>query len=263
MTKMRGQKAVMSLRYTKLMEGNFAQRPNLSSNIISHWHWHTLLNHHLWRDIDKEGPDTPVNGAINNVCAAMYRAQESRVRDVVKMARVVKSGLKNPRQCCLQGFSLEPSWWYSSIENDRGKHRAHKPWNGNSRHRIGSDGRKEVEERTSPPVAGLFGHVEFSEYPFLRLSPSCSLGKEEMRYFAQKGCFHIPAQPALDTLVRAYFKHVHPYSPILDEASFWNSYRQHSSAPSKPISLFVFQALLFVCCTVSYTKIISTQDIAD
>lgn len=75
-----------------------------------------------------------------------------------------------------------------------------------------------------------------------------------MLYFAQKGCLHIPARPALDTLVRAYFMHVHPYSPILDEASFWNAYRQRSLAPSEPISLFVFQAMLFVCCTVSSAK---------
>jgi hypothetical protein len=97
----------------------------------------------------------------------------------------------------------------------------------------------------------LYGHVHFSEYSFLQLSSSAGLGTEDMNYMATKGCLQVPAQPALDDLVRMYFMHVHPYSPILDEASFWRSYRRGPSSDERPMSLFVFQALLFVCCTVS------------
>lgn len=100
----------------------------------------------------------------------------------------------------------------------------------------------------------LCGHVPFSEHPFLQLSPSAGLEIEDMDYLTSKGCFQVPVQPALDRFVRAYFMHVHPHSPILNEANFWSAYRRGPSGDDRPISLFVFQALLFVCCTVSWMR---------
>lgn len=109
----------------------------------------------------------------------------------------------------------------------------------------------------------ISSQVSSSEYPFLRFSPSGSLGKEEIEYLEHRGCFRIPAQPALDVFLRMYFIHVHPYSPVLIEADFWRIYRHGPSAHERSMSLFVFQALLFVCSAVRCLEYLRALGSAD
>lgn len=64
----------------------------------------------------------------------------------------------------------------------------------------------------------------------------------------------VPAQPALDDFVKQYFLHVHPSTPVLDEASFWHMYLECGNtfvSGGQKLSVFVFQAMLFTSCSVS------------
>ncbi|KAL4895623.1 hypothetical protein BDV59DRAFT_211269 [Aspergillus ambiguus] len=78
------------------------------------------------------------------------------------------------------------------------------------------------------------------------------LDKEDISYLVSKGCLMVPAQPALDDFVKQYFLHVHPGTPVLDEASFWHMYLECDNGllgRGLKMSVFVFQAMLFTSCT--------------
>lgn len=96
---------------------------------------------------------------------------------------------------------------------------------------------------TLSPAASLPGHVSFASYDFLELRGLTTLDGEDLAFLSAKGCLSIPEESVLDEFIRQYFLHVHPSSPVIDEAEFWRVYR--NSAAGKKISLFVFQAILF------------------
>lgn len=56
--------------------------------------------------------------------------------------------------------------------------------------------------------------------------------------------FALPAAAVVDELLAAYFRHVHPGFPVLDEAVFMGQYRGRD--PHNPPSLLVLQAVLMV-----------------
>ncbi|KAL4957086.1 hypothetical protein BDW69DRAFT_201962 [Aspergillus filifer] len=92
------------------------------------------------------------------------------------------------------------------------------------------------------------GTVEFSHYPFLEVNNVQALDKEDVAYMRSKGCFSVPDQPGLDDFVNQFFLHIHPETPVLDEAGFWRLYKGdeiRSTNAGEKMSLFVFQALLF------------------
>ncbi|KAL4959274.1 Zn(II)2Cys6 transcription factor [Aspergillus stella-maris] len=92
------------------------------------------------------------------------------------------------------------------------------------------------------------GTVEFSHYPFLEINNAQALDKEDVAYMRSKGCFSVPDQPVLDDFVNQYFLHIHPETPVLDEAGFWRLYKgdeTRSTDSDGKLSLFVFQALIF------------------
>lgn len=83
------------------------------------------------------------------------------------------------------------------------------------------------------------------------------MSPEDARTLEVNGCLHIPIRSTLDIIVREYFLHVHPTLPILDEGKFWNVYRNKDRRKNYPrISLFLFQAMLFVSCSVSDLSIL-------
>lgn len=45
---------------------------------------------------------------------------------------------------------------------------------------------------------------------------SSSLSSEDREYLASKGVFTLPGKEACDSLIRAYFRHVHPIMPIVE-----------------------------------------------
>ncbi|KAJ0423365.1 fungal-specific transcription factor domain-containing protein [Aspergillus carlsbadensis] len=92
-------------------------------------------------------------------------------------------------------------------------------------------------------------HVIYTYFPFLKADPSLML-KQDVQFLEMQGCFRVPDRPAVDQFVREYFLHVHPTLPLLDESAFWDMYygRTCSQADNPTLSLFVFQAMLFVSC---------------
>lgn len=60
----------------------------------------------------------------------------------------------------------------------------------------------------------------------------------------------MPIRPFLDDLVQHYFLYIHPFLPLINEGDFWELYCDKSCDPPKrPMSLLLFQAMLFAACT--------------
>lgn len=91
--------------------------------------------------------------------------------------------------------------------------------------------------------------VIFSCYPFLSPKTLWKLDHEDdALLLEQRGCLHVPKKPILDEFMKKYFLHVHPMVPLLNEHDFWTMYNcpTPQSTPFGQVSLFVFQAMLFI-----------------
>jgi hypothetical protein len=95
-------------------------------------------------------------------------------------------------------------------------------------------------------------HTHAVHYPFLDTDFTSNIPSEDLKYLEYLGCFQLPLQHHLHELVRAYFLYVHPHLPIINEGQFWDTYlgREEGGEVSR-LSLFVFQAMLLVSCSVS------------
>lgn len=95
----------------------------------------------------------------------------------------------------------------------------------------------------------------FSYFDFLEAETLSHIAPDDFKFLEFKGCFHLPARPLLDDLVREYFLHVHPMLPVIDERAFWEMYFPSEGSGSRIVNrkvpLFVFRAMLFVSCSVS------------
>ncbi|KIW77615.1 hypothetical protein Z517_10061 [Fonsecaea pedrosoi CBS 271.37] len=89
----------------------------------------------------------------------------------------------------------------------------------------------------------------YSYYPFLSADAVHQLLLQDLQYLEKLGCYQVPARASVDEFVKAYFRYIHPQLPILDEGEFWRAYTETSSAPTRTISIFVFQAMLFAACS--------------
>jgi hypothetical protein len=79
-----------------------------------------------------------------------------------------------------------------------------------------------------------------------------SLLAQDVNYLESQCCFRVPTPQLLDEFLKQYFLHVHPLTPIIDEQQFWDIYRGRATGlPKRPMSLLVFQAMLFSSCSVS------------
>lgn len=111
------------------------------------------------------------------------------------------------------------------------------------------------DDATLPAMAppNTQGDMLYSYYDFIETESISHLAPEDFKFLEYKGCFHLPARPLLDELVREYFLHVHPVFPIIDERSFWEAYNPLGPRNSQfKIPLFVFRAMLFVSCSVRH-----------
>ena len=104
----------------------------------------------------------------------------------------------------------------------------------------------------SPELEGPCS-VHYTSYDFLEVSNRASLRVEDVTYLASQGCFNLPSRPALDIIVRQYFRLVHPLFPLLNEVEFCEILQGGVvPSPSAPkISLLLFQSFLFASCDVS------------
>ncbi|PLN86931.1 hypothetical protein BDW42DRAFT_189845 [Aspergillus taichungensis] len=92
------------------------------------------------------------------------------------------------------------------------------------------------------------GHVAFTSYPFVEFRGVGLLPREDLAFLASKACLSVPDKTVINDFVRQYFLHIHPSMPVLDEAAFWDMYLHLEEDVDERVSLFVFQALLFVSC---------------
>lgn len=74
----------------------------------------------------------------------------------------------------------------------------------------------------------------------------------------------MPIRPLLDEFVQQYFLHVHPILPVVNEGDFWDLYDgdgRHS--PKEPITLLLFQAMLFAASTFISQSTVSALGYSD
>lgn len=78
---------------------------------------------------------------------------------------------------------------------------------------------------------------------YIRPLPS-HIGALDIEYLAKKDALAIPSDSLRSLLLRHYVQHIHPFMPVLDLEDFLT--RIAHNDPSKPISLLLFQAVMFV-----------------
>lgn len=71
-----------------------------------------------------------------------------------------------------------------------------------------------------------------------------------MAFLEAQKCIYIPSQPLLTGLLQHYFLYAHQSLPILDEGEFW-SILDGNRKGETTISLLIFQAMLFIACSIS------------
>ncbi|PNH44234.1 hypothetical protein VD0004_g3428 [Verticillium dahliae] len=92
--------------------------------------------------------------------------------------------------------------------------------------------------------------VPISAYPFLTVSNLHRLPPEDINFLELKKCLRVPSRVYLDEILQQYFRYVHPFFPLVNEATFWDMY--HGVDPGKSperFSLLVLQAMLFTACS--------------
>ncbi|KAL2846463.1 fungal-specific transcription factor domain-containing protein [Aspergillus pseudoustus] len=94
----------------------------------------------------------------------------------------------------------------------------------------------------SPPT-----DIAFQAYPFIRSDFLSRLDQDEICYLDSQSCFRLPVAAPWQAMLQAYFAHINPLIPVLDEAGFWRTVRDDGISSTR-ISLFVVQAILFAAC---------------
>lgn len=100
--------------------------------------------------------------------------------------------------------------------------------------------------------------VPVSAYRFLRVGNLHKLPPEDINYLELKHCLRLPCRVFLDEFVEQYFRYVHPFLPLINEASFQKIYdgsgEQDQVNTTGTFSLLVFQAMLFTACSFMSPK---------
>ncbi|KAF4765597.1 hypothetical protein HAV15_003587 [Penicillium sp. str.  len=91
--------------------------------------------------------------------------------------------------------------------------------------------------------------ILYFHYPFLVINNIRNIPPHDLNFLELQGCLRVPTRDLLYELVQQYFLHVHPILPLMNEGDFWDVYfHSADDPPTKPISLLVFQAMLFASC---------------
>ncbi|KAH6676985.1 hypothetical protein F5X68DRAFT_157450 [Plectosphaerella plurivora] len=105
------------------------------------------------------------------------------------------------------------------------------------------------------PNSSLFiTTVPMSAYPFLTASNLHRLPPEDVNFLELKSCLRLPARIYLDEILQQYFRYVHPFFPLINEALFWDVYHGADMPGDTPLPgtrfpLLVLQAMLFTACS--------------
>ncbi|KAM0331295.1 hypothetical protein ACHAQA_002965 [Verticillium albo-atrum] len=115
-------------------------------------------------------------------------------------------------------------------------------------------------DRDGPSSWHLFRHnerlftttVPISAYPFLTVSNLHRLPPEDVNFLELKNCLRVPSRIYLDEILQQYFRYVHPFFPLVNEALFWDVYHGADLVADNPLPRFpllVLQAMLFTACS--------------
>jgi hypothetical protein len=91
-----------------------------------------------------------------------------------------------------------------------------------------------------------------SAYPFLTASNLHRLPPEDVNFLELKNCLRLPSRVYLDEILQQYFRYVHPFFPLINEALFWDVYHGADLVADNPLPRFpllVLQAMLFTACS--------------
>ncbi|KAK9771403.1 putative Fungal specific transcription factor domain-containing protein [Seiridium cardinale] len=102
--------------------------------------------------------------------------------------------------------------------------------------------------------------VLYNYHPFISSGQLSSLSPASYQALEDEGCFHVPQKHLLDEFVRQYFLYTHPFLPMLDQSSFWKSYRgeQCINVYSVGIPLLFIRAMLFATCHLTAPYVITS-----
>jgi hypothetical protein len=81
----------------------------------------------------------------------------------------------------------------------------------------------------------------------LQPKTSIPLSAEDREYLQHKGAFNLPRSDTCDTLLRAYFHHVHPICPVVDATTVLKSY---PCGESNQCNLLLLWSMFFVAANV-------------
>ncbi|KAM6524524.1 hypothetical protein FALCPG4_010134 [Fusarium falciforme] len=87
--------------------------------------------------------------------------------------------------------------------------------------------------------------VPYSTYSFVVASNLPDMLPEDINYLELKGCLRVPARKHLDEFVKQYFRYVHPFLPLINEAVFWKMYSGTSQGLGPKMPLLVLQSMIF------------------
>ena len=79
-------------------------------------------------------------------------------------------------------------------------------------------------------------------------SPAVHLAEEDKKYLESKGVFTMPGPATCDSLLRAYFHHVHPIMPILEPDVILE---HHRTGRLPENNVLIFWCIFFVASNVS------------
>ncbi|CAH0035255.1 unnamed protein product [Clonostachys rhizophaga] len=100
--------------------------------------------------------------------------------------------------------------------------------------------------------------VPISAYRFLGVGNLHKLPPEDINYLELKHCLRVPCRVFLDEFVQQYFRYVHPFLPLINEASFHKIYdgsdEQDQANTAGTFSVLVLQAMLFTACSFMSPK---------
>ncbi|KAL3492720.1 fungal-specific transcription factor domain-containing protein [Aspergillus germanicus] len=103
-----------------------------------------------------------------------------------------------------------------------------------------------IPASTPSITAAAATDIAFQAYPFIRSEFLSRLNQDEICYLDSQSCFRLPVASPWQGMLHAYFEHINPLVPVLDEAGFWQTVRENGA--SSTLSLFVVQAILFAAC---------------
>ncbi|KAL4861568.1 hypothetical protein BDV12DRAFT_64317 [Aspergillus spectabilis] len=120
-------------------------------------------------------------------------------------------------------------------------------------------GRAKRKRRSSQPeasnrisiaraVAPVRSDTAYTAYSFIDKIERSALPVEDFLFLQIKGCLNVPLPKYLRLFVEAYFAHVHPLLPLLNEAKF-PRIKATGDRQAGTISLFVLQSMLFASCS--------------